>query len=184
VYHQKDLQDPAKLHQFPTGQGYAVKSYVGKNEAVQTSLRNIHDGGEGKEKTACRLPTCYQKLVNMDKWDPNHALWNKGGHMPLLVYVGEHCYRGNDSLTRREGEHIKRGWGPFSANRIAQFRKRQGTWQPRSPEQTTAGATADAADAAPGKSAEQQDTSETHDCFWPSKPWASSSASSSQWWPR
>jgi hypothetical protein len=180
VYNPEHLQDPAKLHQFPTGQGYAVKSYVGQNDAVLTSLRNIHDGGEKDS----RLPTCYQKLVNMDKWDPNHALWNKGGHMPLLVYVGEHCYRGNDSLTRREGEHIKRGWGPFSANRIAQFRKRQGTWQPRSPEQTTAGATADAADAAPGESAEQQDTSETHDWFWPSEPWASSSASSSQWWPR
>jgi len=180
-FNPEHLRDPDKLPKFPTGQGYPITSYVGKTDSVVASLHSIHVGGERQR----RLPKCYQKLVNMEKWDLNHLLWNKGGHMPLLVYVGDNCYRGNESLTRREGEHIRRGWGPFSANRKEHFRRSgQGTWQPRSPEKTTAGASADAADAAPGESAEQQETSETYDWFWPSEPWASNGASSSQWWPR
>ena len=180
-YNPEHLRDPDKLVKVPPGQGYPINSYVGNVDSVLTSLRSIHVGGDRQ----LRLPKCSQKLVNMDMWDPNQALWNGGGHMPLLVYVGDNPYRRNESLVRREGGHIRRGWGPSSENRREHMRRSgQGTWQPRSPEKTTAGASADAADAAPEESAEQPETSETYSWLWSSEPWASNSASSSQWWSR
>ena len=79
---------------------------------VKHCLSNIHDGGKPI------LPAVQQKLISSEMWDPALQLWNHGDHMPLLIYVGEHAYRRDQALTRREERHIARGWGPSSANRI------------------------------------------------------------------
>ena len=109
-------------------------------------MQCIHVGGDQRH----RLPRCSQKLVRMDMWDPNHILWNRGGHMPLLVYIGDNPYRRNESLTRREGGHIRRGWGPSSRNRREHMQRTgKGTWQPRSTDQPAASTSSPSADAAP-----------------------------------
>ena len=81
AYGQEDLQDPARLDRFPTGQGYPVRSYLGQQASVDESLRCIHVGGEPQHQ----FPKCSQKKINVAMWDPARLLWNRGGHMPLLV---------------------------------------------------------------------------------------------------
>jgi hypothetical protein len=137
VYSPEDVVDSEKLQKFLTGQGYVIQSYVDGQTSMEASLQSIHVSGDSR----IRLPTCSQKLVRMDMWDPSHELWNRGGHMPLLVYIGDNPYRRNESLVRREGGHIRRGWGPGSKRRSDHMqRSGHGPRQARSADQTAASA--------------------------------------------
>ena len=181
AYDQEDLQDPDRLDKYQTGQGYSVNSYLGKQDSMEESLQSIHVGGDPQHQ----YPRCTQKKINVEMWDPAHLLWTRGGHMPLLVYVGEKPYRRNASLSRREGGHIRRDWGPSSRNRIELMRRtaeraEQGT------SYQTAGAT-DPTPAAPAASstATQEPASwESASWDWTSHRGTGNASSSGGWWPR
>ena len=181
AYGQEDLKDPARLDRFPTGQGYPVRSYLGQQGSVDESLRCIHVGGEPQHQ----FPKCSQKKINVAMWDPARLLWNRGGHMPLLVYVGENPYRRSASLTRREGGHIRRGWGPSSQNRISNMQRADDRAR-----QDTSGQTADAtgrkpaAPAASHAATQEPEESEGGSWNWTSDGWSGGASSSNGWWPR
>jgi len=175
AYGQEDLQDPARLDKYQTGQGYPARSYVGQQTSVDKSLRSVHVGGEPQH----RLPKCTQKKIKGDMWDPAQLLWTRGGHMPLLVYVGENPYRRDASLVRREGGHIRRGWGPSSRNRTWHMQRAGASTEQQSSEQTAAGA-----DQEPAVSAQSEGGAWGGAWGWTPEHWSGSASSSSGWWRR
>ena len=58
-------------------------------------------------------PQSKQKLVDFDHFDPQRQLFQKGAHMPLVIYIGAHSdtRRKPASILRRELMAEKRGWG-------------------------------------------------------------------------
>ena len=93
---------------------------MGKMAAVRGSLLRTHVGG-----AEATIPHITQKLIDVNEWDALSALWHRGGHMPLLAYVGENPYRTDSALLRREYAQEDRGWGPGSAAR-SRLMTRQG----------------------------------------------------------
>ena len=112
----KDLEDPENLAYFGNGQGYVVESYKGKQQAAKTSMDAIHVSGDARSGGA---PEVRQKKINPEFWDPTRTLFHGGGHMPLLVYVGQTSFRTDKSLTQREDGMIYRGYGPYDPMRLS-----------------------------------------------------------------
>ena len=76
----------------------------------------IHVRGDHREGGAVDVR---QKQIKKEYWDPPHTLFPGGGHMPLLVYVGQTSFRSEGALTHREDNMISRGWGPKDPMRLA-----------------------------------------------------------------
>ena len=111
-----DLENPAKFPYFDNGQGYIIESCKGKKQAAKLSMDAIHVRGDYREGGAVGVR---QKQIKKEYWDPPHTLFPGGGHMPLLVYVGQTSFRSESALTHREDNMIHRGWGPRDPMRVA-----------------------------------------------------------------
>jgi hypothetical protein len=109
---------------FPKGAGYALKSYVGQENAFfntwELTRRNVGTTRGSGPVRDIRLPTwplCKQKAAVFTKFDPNGQLFRTGAHAPLMVWLGSKPRRSEESLWNREQNMVRRGWGPGSANR-------------------------------------------------------------------
>ena len=59
------------------------------------------------------MPPCRQKLIDINKFDPHLEYFKRGGHMPLMVFVGGHNQQRRTKLAceRRHRRAEERGWG-------------------------------------------------------------------------
>ena len=59
------------------------------------------------------MPPCRQKLIDIKMFDPHRQYFKRGGHMPLMVFVGSHNQqrRTKGACERRERRAEQRGWG-------------------------------------------------------------------------
>ena len=59
------------------------------------------------------MPPCRQKLIDIKMFDPHSQYFKRGGHMPLMVFVGSHNQqrRTKGACERRERRAERRGWG-------------------------------------------------------------------------
>jgi len=69
------------------------------------------------------MPPCRQKLIDIKMFDPQSQYFKRGGHMPLMVFVGGHnqqrrtkgaCARRNKRAEERGYGAEKRGWKDWS----------------------------------------------------------------------
>ena len=81
------------VHAFPKGQGYAITSYVGGQQAVNEACHNaINAHGDA--------PMIKQKLLDPTKWNlgtDDKKLFSAGVHCPLCAFIGTNPRR---SVTR------------------------------------------------------------------------------------
>ena len=63
------------------------------------------------------MPPCRQKLIDIKMFDPHRQYFKRGGHMPLMVFVGKHNQQrrtgrlrktGTEGRTKRMGGRTKR----------------------------------------------------------------------------
>ena len=59
------------------------------------------------------MPPCRQKLIDINKFDPRLQYFKRGGHMPLMMFVGSpnQVRRTKGACERRERRAEERGWG-------------------------------------------------------------------------
>jgi hypothetical protein len=59
------------------------------------------------------MPPCRQKLIDIKMFDPQSQYFKRGGHMPLMVFVGglNQQRRTKGACERRERRAEQRGWG-------------------------------------------------------------------------
>ena len=59
------------------------------------------------------MPLCKQKLIDVEMFDPQSQYFKRGGHMPLMVFVGSHNQqrRTKGACERRERRAEQRGYG-------------------------------------------------------------------------
>jgi len=57
-------------------------------------------------------PISKQKLVDIDLFDPKRKLFNRGAHMPLMVFIGgpSESRRSKGALAKRAANAARRGW--------------------------------------------------------------------------
>lgn len=126
-----------QLDRFVKGQGYVIRSYLGDTKAVRESLAPLPDHlralwanknvgaqkGMGKDTPRTRgggenpVTRCTQKTIKTEMFDAGRGLFNRGGHMPLLAYLGHLSWRKPDKIQRREDRSVRQDWGPSSQNR-------------------------------------------------------------------
>ena len=58
-----------------------------------------------------QMPAIKQKLVTLEKFDPELTLFRRGAHMPLMICVGASGRRTPEARERREQRAEERGWG-------------------------------------------------------------------------
>ena len=116
--------DYDKMPMFPKGAGYALKSYVGQENAFfntwELTRQNVGTTRGSGPVRDIRLPTwplCKQKSPLFSKFDPDGQLFRSGAHAPLMVWLGSKTRRSVDALWRREAGQNNRNWGPGSENR-------------------------------------------------------------------
>ena len=70
------------------------------------------------------MPLCKQKLIDVEMFDPQSQYFKRGGHMPLMVFVGGHNQqrRTKGACERRERRAEQRGWGAERRERRAEQR--------------------------------------------------------------
>ena len=98
-----------KLDEFENVQGYPASAYLGGESAIEAAFED-HTHGDGE----AMLPPITQKALRPKVWDATGHLHSKGGHMPLLFYVGARSRRSDARLEAREANMVARGWGPKS----------------------------------------------------------------------
>ena len=59
------------------------------------------------------MPPCRQKLIDIKMFDPQSQYFKRGGHMPLMVFVGGHNQQRRTKVAceRRHRRAEERGWG-------------------------------------------------------------------------
>ena len=59
------------------------------------------------------MPPCRQKLIDIKLFDPHLQYFKRGGHMPLMMFVGSpnQVRRTKGACERRERRAEERGWG-------------------------------------------------------------------------
>ena len=118
-----DKDEEVELPTFELGQGFPVPSFLGGDKAVERSLaeeppavaggkgssRDYRGGGKAKGGgQQPPLPPCLQKLADGKKWDPHGELFPRGGHMPLMVWVGFEGRRSPEARARRRAKAEKK----------------------------------------------------------------------------
>jgi hypothetical protein len=121
---------------FPKGAGFALKSYVGQEEAFfntwELTRKNVGTTRGSGLVRDIRLPTwplSKQKAALFSKFDPQGQLFRSGAHAPLMVWLGSKSRRSQDALWSREAGMTRRCWGPNSENR-SRLMQAQGSGPP------------------------------------------------------
>jgi len=108
------------LPRWRSGQGYALASYLGGSNAAKKAFAGpwffeLHPEeherwmNEQREKFEAGSPDFVsgffsrsrQKLVSKLMWDHDDALWSRGAHMPLMVFIGLEGHRSDEAKLRR-----------------------------------------------------------------------------------